>query len=75
MNQFTGRVLLIALLSGLGLAACSEQAAESKAPIEAAANMEPIVGTGPLAYVPNEKDGNVSIIDTANDTVLETIPR
>ncbi|CAG1001809.1 partial Hydrazine synthase subunit beta, partial [Anaerolineae bacterium] len=28
----------------------------------------------PLAYVPNEKDGNVSVIDTSTDKVIKTLP-
>ena len=28
----------------------------------------------PLAYVPNEKDGNVSVIDTQSDKVLYNLP-
>ena len=28
----------------------------------------------PFAYVPNEKSGSVSVIDTATDTVVRTLP-
>ena len=38
------------------------------------ASVVQIAISAPLAYVPNEKDGNVSVIDTASDKVLYTIP-
>jgi YVTN family beta-propeller protein len=31
-------------------------------------------GAAPFAYVPNEKSGTLSIIDTETDTVVRTIP-
>ena len=33
------------------------------------------VFAGAYAYVPNEKDGTVSVIDTATDTVVNTLPK
>ena len=40
----------------------------------AAALLAPCVGfTAPFAYVPNEKSGTLSIIDTADDTVVAEI--
>ena len=29
----------------------------------------------PFAYVPNEKDGTVSVIDTTTDTIVKTLPK
>ena len=31
------------------------------------------VAAAPLAYVPNEKSGSISVIDTATDTVVRSI--
>ena len=29
----------------------------------------------PLAYVPNEKDGTISVIDTSTDKVIKKLPK
>lgn len=45
---------------------------EQKAVDAAEAETAPM---GPLAYVPNEKDGNISVIDTATDKVVGLLPK
>lgn len=38
-----------------------------------ASTVQSISSTGPYAYITNYQDGNVSIIDTANNTVTATV--